>query len=232
MSKPLLQVGHDAKTKKGEKKGYLTGILYLAPSNESGALNVCAHASVGCRAACLFTAGRGRFANVKAARIRKTIEFKTDRASFLARLAFDIAKLVRKAVKNGMIPAVRLNGTSDLPWENLGIIQQFPGVQFYDYTKNVKRALDFIAGKLPANYHLTFSRSETNSAHAELVAKLGGNVAVVFDSKKLPSHYYGVPVVNGDESDLRFLDARGCVVGLYAKGLAKKDFSGFVVPTA
>ena len=36
-------------------------------------------------------------------------------------------------------------------------------------------------------------------------------------------------VVNGDESDLRFLDPRNSIVGLKAKGKAKKDTTGFVV---
>jgi len=229
MSLKLLTINADAKTVKGIKKGYLTGILYLAPSDESGAMNVCPHASVGCRLACLYTAGRGRFQATKDARIKKTHWFKNDRAGFLEQLAWDIAALVRKAKRMNLIPAVRLNGTSDLPWENFGIMFAFPDVQFYDYTKNPKRAIAYAQGKMPSNYHLTFSRSEDNGAKAELMAQLGVNVAAVFSSKNLPPTYYGVPVVNGDESDLRFLDKRGCVVGLYAKGKAKKDASGFVI---
>ena len=82
----------------------------------------------------------------------------------MAQLEKDVVTLCEKAKAAGMIPAVRLNGTSDLPWENLGIIQKFPKVQFYDYTKNAARMMrDSKARSLP-NYHLTFSRSEKNWA--------------------------------------------------------------------
>lgn len=223
-----LSIDTNAKTKKGQKKGYLTGILYLAPSDQSGAINVCPHASVGCRLACLYTAGRGAMSSVKNARVKKTLAFVANRGDFIGQLIQDIQVLVAKAKKLGMVPAVRLNGTSDLPWENWNIMQQFPQVQFYDYTKHFDRMFR----AMPANYHLTFSRAEDNGEKAAFVAKSGKNVAVVFDSKQLPSHYLGNPVVNGDESDLRFLDGKGVIVGLYAKGMAKKDSSGFVVPVA
>ncbi len=111
-------------------------------------------------------------------------------------------------------------------------MQQFPGVAFYDYTKRLPRMLSFLKGEMPANYSLTFSRSESNGAKAELVASMGGNVAVVFDSANYPAAFYGRPTVNGDETDLRFLDPKGVIVALYAKGLAKRDSSGFVVETA
>jgi hypothetical protein len=42
--------------------------------------------------------------------------------------------------------------------------------------------------------------------------------------------YLGRPVINGDADDLRFLDPVGVFVGLKAKGLAKKDTTGFVIP--
>lgn len=222
----LLGIDTNAKTVKGQKLGYMTGIMYLAPANESGK-NLCPHASEGCKAACLFTAGRGRMAPVKAARLAKTKFFLENRAEFLAQLKKEIAALVKKAAKAGMIPAVRLNGTSDLPWENLGIMQEFPTVQFYDYTPHAARMVRFLRGELPPNYHLTFSRKEDNQAQTELIAKMGGNVAVVFD--QLPEKYLGRKVVNGDESDLRFLDKKGVIVGLIAKGKGKKDNSGFVV---
>lgn len=227
----ILSVGADAKTSKGEKFGYLTGILYMAPSDQSGVINVCPHASPGCRAACLFSAGMGRFPNVIQARTKKTLWFANDREGFIARLKTDISILAALAAGQNQIPAVRLNGTSDLPWEKWGVIQAFPNVQFYDYTKDKARFARYLNGELPANYHLTFSRSETNGAHAEAFIKAGGNVAVVFQAKELPSHYLGAEVVNGDESDLRFKDKRGVVVGLLAKGKAKAkhDKSGFAV---
>lgn len=224
----------NAKTVKGQKKGYLTAILYLAPAFESQAINVCAHASAGCKAACLYSAGRGRMPSVYEARIQKTLEFAANPRAFVEQLAKDVKKAITKAKNKKMIPCVRLNGTSDLPWENMGgeekesLMARFPNVQFYDYTKNAKRAIAFALGKMPKNYHLTFSKSECNGSDCIKVLKAGGNVAVVF-SGKLPSSYLGFPVVDGDESDLRFLDGQGVVVGLKAKGDAKKDESGFVV---
>jgi hypothetical protein len=124
---------------------------------------------------------------------------------------------------------VRLNGTSDINWERYSVIQAFNKVQFYDYTKNYFRMNLFLDGKLPSNYSLTFSRSETNENDCISILKRGGNVAVVFRSKVLPTHWQGFPVINGDENDLRFLDPKGVVVGLTAKGKAKSDTSGFVV---
>jgi Gene product 88 len=232
----LLSIDTNAKTVKGQGKGYLTGILYLAPSNESGVINTCPFASKGCREACLFTAGRGAFANVREARIRKTRLFHEDREGFLLQLAKDIKALISKAKKKGLTPCVRLNGTSDIAWENEKIAGQnlmeiFKEISFYDYTKNKKRMRAFLDGGLPRNYSLTFSRSESNSHDAFDILRRGGNVAAVF--KDVPAMYWNGtrphPVVNGDDSDLRFLDPAGVVVGLKAKGKAKKDVSGFVL---
>jgi hypothetical protein len=224
----LLSVGADAKTRKGESAGYLTGILYLAPSDLSGVINVCPNASAGCRAACLWTSGMGKFPNVKLARTNRTKLFKTNRPEFLKQIRNDVALLKAIATSKGMLSACRINGTSDLPWEKFDIIQQFPDVPFYDYTKSESRMNRYLKGEMPANYHLTFSRSESNHAAVERVIKKGGNVAVVF-SGELPKKYMGRPVVSGDENDLRFLDARGVIVGLSAKGMAKRDASGFVI---
>jgi hypothetical protein len=231
--KTLLSVDTNAKTIKGQAKGFMTGILYLAPSNESGVINTCPFASKGCREACLFSAGRGAFSNVRGARILKTRAFHEDRESFLIQLARDIQALIKKAEKAGMIPCVRLNGTSDIAWENeriagKNLMELFPDISFYDYTKNPIRMEAFLDGKMPKNYSLTFSRSECNGAKAEKVLSKGGNVAMVFN--KVPVIYQrGISVINGDESDLRFLDPKGVVVGLKAKGKAKKDTSGFVI---
>ena len=234
--KSLLSIDTNAKTVKGRSRGYMTGILYLAPVKESGAINVCPHASEGCASACLFTAGRGAFDNVRNARVAKTLAFVHDREAFMRQLCDDIRRLIAKAEKAGMIPCVRLNGTSDLPWENIkcgehaNIMQAFPGLQFYDYTKNPNRIAAHLEGRMPGNYHLTFSRSEGNGKIALSILQSGGNVAIVFSS--LPAAFNGAPVINGDETDLRFLDPRGCVVGLKAKGRAKRDESGFVLHAA
>lgn len=123
--------------------------------------------------------------------------------------------------------AFRLNVLSDLPWYNIVDMEKHSDISFYDYTPNLKRMIQFLNGELPKNYHLTFSRKENNQAQCELVLAMGGNVAVVFD--KLPQTYLGKPVIDGDETDLRFLDPKGVIVGLKAKGKAKNDTSGFVV---
>jgi hypothetical protein len=224
----------NAKTIKGEKIGYITYILYLQPhkSNDLGK-NLCPSASLGCIKACLNTAGRGRFKNVKTGRKRKTDLFLADKGLFMSELYFEIGMLVHKHNKKGEKICIRLNGTSDIVFENIivpetgkNIFDSLPYVQFYDYTKIVSR----LRKQIPANYDLTFSRSESNDPYLKAVTDLGFNVAVVFSNKNVPSLYNGIPVVNGDETDLRFLDKKGgFIVGLYAKGKAKKDLSGFVV---
>jgi hypothetical protein len=170
----------------------------------------------------------GAFSNVQAARIAKTRLYFEDREAFMAQLMAEVRAFIRKAFKAGLIPVVRLNGTSDIPWERVpvegkpNIMAHFPTVQFYDYTKRHNRR------DLPDNYHLTFSLAEDNDSRASAAARNGANVAVVFRTDKFPDTFMGMPVVDGDADDLRFLDGRGIVVGLKAKGPAKKDTSGFV----
>jgi len=222
---------NNVKLIKGEKFGYLTLGLSLAPASSSGK-NLCPNASAGCIAACLFSAGMGRFENVRNARIAKAKFFNDNRAAFLAQLETEITAGIKRAAKLGKTLAIRLNVVSDVAWERLGIIKKFPNVQFYDYTKSPFRAMQFASGKLPANYHLTFSRSESNQQAVETVSAAGVNVAVVFAGKILPQTYLGKKVVSGDESDLRFLDEKNVIVGLSTKGEAKKDSTGFVVNAA
>ncbi len=230
-----------AKTRKGEALNYLTGILYLSPSTLSGVGNVCPWAGT-CKEACLNTSGRGVFNSVQAARVKKTKAFFANRDAFLESLYEDCKSLVSKAFGLGMSPCIRLNGTSDLafhrlvvPSKGLTLMQLFPTVPFYDYTKSVKKALDNAKGLHAPNYHVTFSRdSAANENECAAVLRAGANVSVVFRAT-LPPTYYHRPVINGDEHDLRFLDRRaragrsGFVVGLKAKGRAKRDVSGFVV---
>lgn len=221
----------NSKTMKGESLGYLTAILHLAPSRLSG-WNVCPNASKGCILGCLNTAGRGIYARTQAARIRKTAMLFQERDAFMALLIKDIIAVVRKAKRERMKPAIRLNGTSDLRWETMSvtyngqeyrnIMALFPKVQFYDYTKLANRR------NLPKNYKLTFSRSEANSAHVIAAIDNGMNVAVVF-AKTLPAKYAGRRVIDGTAHDLRFLDPKKVIVGLVAKGKARRDVSGFVV---
>jgi len=237
----LLNQGN-AKTLKGEVLGYRTFGLHLSPANKSG-FNVCQWASAGCRAACLDTAGRGCMSNVQTSRINKTKRFFKDNFGFMSDLRTEIAKAIISAGKKQMIPCFRLNLTSDIPWENvlkgrtvnpqlvrpLNVMEEFPNVSFYDYTKGFYRMRAWLDGKMPDNYHLTFSRSEeTSDNKVKTILELGGNVAVVFRGS-LPKAYLGYKVVDGDENDLRFKDPKGVIVGLVEKGLAKKDETGFVV---
>jgi hypothetical protein len=223
ISKPsnLLNVDKNAKTVKGQPKGYLTGILYLFPHKAFG-FNLCPMADLaGCAEPCLNTAGRGAMPQQQAARLRKTWLFHFERDWFMAQLYRDIEALERKAEREGLLPAVRLNGTSDIDWEEIrfngkSMMEWFPFVQFYDYTKRPHRVRN-------RNYHLTFSYSAAPEYQktVKLAEKLGMNMAVVFLGQ-MPETFMGKPVVNGDEDDLRFLDPPGCVVGLKAKGKAKK----------
>ena len=225
----LLTVGN-TKTVKGEAMGYMTFIMHLAPSTLSG-YNTCPMASKGCAEACLNTAGRGRFTAIQEARIRKTRWFFENRETFMAQLVKDILAAVRKAQREGMVAVFRLNGTSDIRWETVAlehdgvmyknIMELFSSQQFYDYTKLQNRK------NIPSNYHLTFSRSEENYGQVDHMMKQGYNVAIVFN--ELPAIYNGYKVIDGTETDLRFLDPKGVIVGLLAKGKAKKDLSGFVV---
>lgn len=230
----LLNSGN-SKTRKGEKKGFTTYGIHLAPASLSG-FNVCDSSSAGCRWACLNTAGRGAMNSVQKARIKKTLFFFKDKQGFLAELWAEVAKSIRSAARKNMVPCFRLNLTSDLPWEKIkfngqSVMEAFPNVQFYDYCKSPERMTKFVNGEMPKNYHLTFSRSETNGALALAFLKSGGNVAMVF-RKSLPATYFGHEVIDGDETDLRFLDGSGKIIGLKEKGLAKKDETGFVLEPA
>lgn len=244
----LLTTGNP-KVAKGRSRGYLTSILHLAPSRMSG-YNVCPMATAGCAAACLNTAGRGGlFAGVatgvmsgaelvqaimdgkitnkiQLARIARTRWFFEDRSAFMLQLAKEIRSAIRLAEKHGLTPVFRLNGTSDIRWENIpvagypNIMAMFPAVMFYDYTKIPNRR------NLPANYHITFSLAENNDKYAERALDNGMNVAAVF--RTVPSSFMGRKVIDGDSTDLRFLDPDSVIVGLKAKGKAKRDDSGFV----
>jgi hypothetical protein len=229
----------NAKTTKGEELGYLTGILYLAPHTISGR-NVCPHASTGCALGCLYTAGRGAFNNVQAARVAKTKEFHADPKGFVEMLARNIERLVKRAGKLGLKPCVRLNGTSDLPWENLGgitgvnLMDRFPNVAMYDYTKNPNRIKPSYRVNLPRNYSLVFSASESNGQDVARAISWGVPVAMVFSgiqkTAEIPALRWGLRIVDGDKHDLRFLDKGAGIVALRAKGEAKKDDTGFVRP--
>lgn len=216
------------KTQKGESLGYLTAVLHLAPANSAGLGTVCERSTKQCRATCLYFAGRGVMAPVQAARVRRTQQFFRDPDGFAELLAAEVHSLVGTATRKGLKLAVRVNGTSDLHALALQVqarCDHLP-VIFYDYTKI-----------LPDRYqtpqiHYTFSRSESNEADCRRALRRGTNVAVVFSTKKgtpLPAEYLGTRVIDGDAHDLRFLDPVGVVVGLRAKGRARRLTGGFVV---
>lgn len=237
----LLSTGNP-KILKGLSQGYNTYILHLAPANVSG-YETCPKRTAGCTAACLNTAGRGGMFKkgestnvIQEARKRKTRMFFENRTEFMRLLVADIELAIKQSKKLGLIPVFRLNGTSDLSWEKYEVIRNgityenifaaFSDIQFYDYTKILGRR-----GVSIANYSLTFSAADGNDADVLGAIRQGYNVAVVFGLKKteaMPEAYLNRPVFNGDDSDLRFLDPKGVVVGLYAKGKAKKDTTGFV----
>ena len=219
------------KIQKGTKMGYLSFILHLAPADLSGK-ETCPKRTAGCTAACLNTAGRGgmfkRGENtnmIQKARIRKTNYFFNDRRAFMMDLVEDISKAIKFAERKGLTPVFRLNGTSDLSWEKYecydvgaaNIFEAFPNVQFYDYTKVLGRKVSHLP-----NYHLTFSKADGNDSDVAEALLQGMSVVAVYD--EIPE---GVP--SADETDLRFLDPKGIMLGLKAKGRAKKDYTGFVI---
>ena len=252
----LLTIDANPKTVKGNAQGFMTAVLHLAPANASG-YQVCAMAELaGCIAGCLNTAGRGGIAKgaavfetpagllpdnvIQAARIRRTRFFFEDREGFMAQLVREIAAFIVRAKRKGLVPTVRLNGTSDIAWERVAftyggteyasIFHAFPEVQFYDYTKHPKRPLQ----AMPSNYHLSLSYSGASHRFADLTlsahAKGAPLVVVVRNANAKAQLLDLVPhSIDGDETDLRFLDAPGSLVVLKAKGKARQDRSGFVI---
>ena len=238
--KQLLGFDTNSKTVKGQTLGFYTGILYLAPSDLSG-FNVCPMAKIAeCEKPCLYTAGRGAFNSIQQARINKTKYFHNDQNDFMLNLAKDIEKGIKKASKLKLELLIRLNGTSDIRWENIyfdfqftngkirtvNIFELFPDVQFYDYTKIANRK------EIPSNYDLTFSYSGVIAfqPYVKKAINQGLRIATVFRTvAQIPDTFLGLDVVSGDNSDIRHLDPKNSIVALYAKGKAKKDISGFVV---
>lgn len=237
----------DGKAKKAQlnAKGWLNAINYMAPHASGGVGNLCAHASPGCIALCL---GResgqaemrkpGQLENaVTLSRNAKAAYYMGERVAFMRECAFHIDRALARAKLEGRRLCVRMNGSTDIGWEGASVdgrrlMDLFHDAQFTDYTKNVRRMLRFCEGKMPRNYHLTFSRSEDNEGECLEVLKAGGNVAVV-SSMARPKMWQGFPTLDGDKHDLRHLDGKGRVVWLTPKGRkAKADASGFVLRAA
>ena len=219
---------------KTAKNSLETFILYLAPERQnSKGVNLCPKASKGCAAACLYTAGRGKFTNVKKSRINKSEYYISDKITFINQLSKEIVKIAAKSIKQDKKIAIRLNGTSDQDfisiikkYNNLDLLndKQFKNLVFYDYTAILGKIKKYIN----TNYSLTLSRKEDNEKEIIEALKLGGNVAAVFRDE-LPTKYKGFAVVNGDISDLEMIYNNNVILGLKAKGDAKKDKSGFVI---
>lgn len=239
MQNRIFSFDDNAKAAKAAAYGYLNAIHYLAPHTMGGAGNLCGDASPACIALCLgwFSghAAIGESNNVRDSRIAKTRRFMHDRKAYLDDVVRSIEGLQRQAIARKVKLCVRLNGSSDIPWEAIKtadgrtLLELFPDVQFVDYTKSAKRALRHARGEMPANYHLTFSRSEVNESAAREVLAAGGSVAVVSTLAR-PARYLDAPTIDGDKHDLRHLDGRGVIVWLSPKGaVANRDSSGFVV---
>lgn len=233
------------KAVKAMKFGWLNAIHYMAPADSAGVGNLCPFAGA-CKALCLgkYSGQAAMVADlengtnsVRESRKAKARRFMKDRHNYMCDVVRSINNVVRQAGRIGKQLCVRLNGATDISWESIRdaqgrtIFDLFPAVQFVDYTKNYLR----FDRKLPANYHLTFSRDERNEAKALELLEHGFNVAVVF-AEQLPLSWRGHIVVDGDQHDLRHLDPRaevgaaGYVIGLSPKGMkAKRDMSGFVV---
>lgn len=230
-------LGRSRKVRKGEGLGVLTSVVYMAPADESG-VNLCPWATQACKASCIGTStGQLATPDAKRARLWKTALYLGDRKRFVALLCAEIEAHERAAERLGMVPSVRVNGSSDI---ELGarLAGRFPGVRFYDYTKSVKRALAYV----DSSYRVTFSYTGHNLDDALRVLRAGGNVAVVFDAdprthEPIPESWHGFPVLDGDDSDVRFKDPPGHVVGLRFKRAAQRAEhmasairDGFAVP--
>ena len=230
----ILRTGDDAKTKKGQAFGFLTGIAYLLPADSSGEKTFCSHAILaGCKNACLVSAGHGQRQTVLFARLRKSLLYRQYPTKFKDIVDRDIYKLSRRAKRLGLKPAVRLNGTSDI--DHSEIITKHPEVQHYDYSKVAKR----ITRNTIENYHLTGSYSNAKERYSESIFNLNRNgetIAVVFRTPQLAKSIIAAgkwrdlpgKVVPGDLHDLTFLWPTGSIIALYAKGKGKNDYTGFI----
>ena len=228
---------NNTKLNKGSGKEYLITGLSLSPASLVALKSTCSHSNTECEKLCLNTSGQGALYMIKKtgkyagfnqsqlSRALKTIWFEKDFDGLVTQLKNELVLFKDRAIRKGLIPACRLNITSDVMWHiKTDIMQSISEIQYYGYTKVPAFK------NIPENYHVTFSRSGTNDRHVKKAIEHGLNVAVVFEGD-LPKTWQGIPVINGDETDARFLDPKGVVVGLRAKGSAKnpKISGNFVV---
>ena len=221
----LGSVAHSAKMSASYRNGTMTYCIYLSPWNLSGH-NVCGGGQ-NCHKSCLVRSGRekiqeftyGTSNKVMASRIRKTRFFYDDRETFMQIMIHEIKRYQHKAERMNMDFSVRINGTSDLSpllfrdiESGKNILELFPNIQFYDYTKIPNRIK--LMREYP-NYDVTFSFDGFNNASCEDYLKNGGRVAVVFYGNKLPKKFNGWKVIDGNKYDMRYLDEPQSVVGLH-----------------
>jgi hypothetical protein len=215
------------KTVKGEKNGFATYIFYGAPNTVSG-YNTCASSSKGCRANCIFYSGRGAIKSVQDARIRRTKQYFEERPDFLAQVNKDIMSAIKHSERNNMIPTFRLDGTTDIGLAR-HFVRLYPTVQFYDYTKVVKRVK--LAEKYD-NWHITYSLSE-NTTKGTMKILLAGTTNIAIPFKVVPNIgerlLWGRKLVDGYSNDLRFLDGVNRIVCLKAGGRGRESNSEFIV---
>jgi len=233
----LLSIGNDAKTVKGEKEDYLTGVQYMLPHRKIYSIpwaarllkaaginnyNACPWART-CIKDCLDTSGHGVMKQVVTAKAQRTLYMLLEPAQYRMKLISELGDLRDRAARRDMTPCARLNGVTDLGWG--WVIDLFPDVQFYDYTKSIARVL----ANRRSNYHLTFSYDGRldSMTNAKRAFKAGVNTAVCSRGIR-PERWRGRPVLDGDRNDLRFLDPPKHWVWLGAKGKARKSDSVFV----
>ncbi|SRR5579883_1428172 len=225
----LSQANH----KQAKGVGFLSVGMTLTPRATGRAgRTLCPFASPGCAAACFADYDRLAWPKNKRVAVARTRLLAQNPEEFLALLMADLARQKTRAQRLGVGLVCRLNVVSDVPFEQElpTLFTHFPDVQFMDYTKDVRRILN---PERPANYHLTFSRSERNESDCRRVLAAGSNLTVVFRKPPFPHTFWGYPVIDGDQNDLRFLDPRPCIVGLKAKGKgARQDQTGFVIDAA
>lgn len=229
------------KTEKGEKgeEPVLTAVAYLCPATEAGGRkSTCAWSTPECEFWCLVASGLlGKRPSGRARLWRTALRFGAPELYFEL-LAHEIRAHAKKARKIGAIPAVRLDGTTDLgdaQRPDMRALFAETGVQAYDYSKSLMRVMaSLVRGQRSALLHdlahvpVTFSYSGPDSDYdSDRVLEAGGNVAVVLDigpDDPKPEIFRGRPAIDGDVDDARFRDPSGCWVILSAKGNALRRF--------
>ncbi len=233
----LAKCNYSAKHKKAYKYDELVYSLYLAPAKLSG-YEVCPMRNKECTKLCLNESGVNSMSmngdQINQSRITKTKLFFEHREFFMQWMIHEINFFKKKAEKLGYRFSVRLNNTSDINPESfyikqgnssVNILELFPDVQFYDYTKVLNR---INLKKKYKNYDLTFSFSGTNIDEVMKAFQSKTRVAVVF--KEVPKTFWDKKVIDGDKYDMRYYDPKNVVVGLKFKRVRTKlTKSSFVV---